>query len=181
MKRAAAITVVAGAAALTGAAVWALFDSGSAVPVAVPGPVSGAISAECADLIKDLPQNLLGQNRAQTTPTSDLTAAWESNNSSRPAITLRCGVAEPTILIPGSKDYDPESEESYINGIAWLMEPTSTGYRFTAAQRSAFIEVDVPAAFTTETMALPGLAPAIIEAVPRNDGTAGPDPDPGGS
>ena len=181
MRRAGRIAGIVGAvgvAALAGAAVWALFDSSSAVAVAVPGPVSSTTSTECANLVKDLPQTLLGQNRAGTTPASPLTAAWQSDDSNSPPIILRCGVTEPTILISGSKNYDPTSEEGYINGIAWLMEPTAGGYRFTAAQRAAYIEVDVPSAYGTETMALPGLASAIIKAVPQQDGTAGPDPDP---
>jgi Protein of unknown function (DUF3515) len=181
MRRAVQIACVVGVATLTGTAVWALFDSGSAVAVAVPGPVPGVVAAECATLSKDLPKSLLGQNRATTTPASTLTAAWQSDDSSQPAITLRCGVPEPSVLISGSADYDPTDEESYIDGIAWLMDPTSSGYQFIAAQRAAFIEVDVPSAYSLETMALPGLASAIIEAVPRADGGHGPDDDPDGN
>jgi Protein of unknown function (DUF3515) len=155
--------------------IWALFSQGGAVAVAVPGPVPGIVAADCAKLAKVLPQTLLGQQRAATTPSSPQTAAWRSNGSAQPAITLRCGVPEPTMLISGSKNYDPTSVEPYINGVAWLMEPTTDGYRFTAAQRYIYIEVDVPSAYTTETMALPGLAQAIITAVPRGDGTSGPD------
>lgn len=164
-----------GTAAAAGLLVWALFGSGSAVAVPVPGPVPGIVAADCAKLAEVLPQSLLGQQRASTKPPSPQTAAWQSNGSDLPAITLRCGVPEPTMLISGSKNYDPTSEEPYINGVAWLMEPTADGYRFTAAQRYIYIEVDVPSAYTTETMALPGLAQAIIDAVPRGDGSSGPD------
>ncbi|HEV2635197.1 MAG TPA: DUF3515 family protein [Actinocrinis sp.] len=165
----------AGAAGLAGLAVWALFGSASAVAVSVPGPVPSVVAADCAKLTKALPQSLLGQRRTGTKPASAQTAAWQSNGSNLPAITLRCGVPEPTMLVSGSKDYDPTSEESYINGVAWLMQQTSDGYRFTAAQRYIFIEVDVPSAYTVETMALPGLAQAVIDSVPRGDGTPGPD------
>lgn len=164
-----------GAVVLAAALVWALFSRSDAVAVAVPGPVPGIVAADCAKLAKVLPQTLLGQDKTATTPSSPQTAAWQSNGSDLPPITLRCGVPEPTILISGSKNYDPTSVESYINGVAWLMEPTSDGYRFTAAQRYIYIEVDVPSAYPTETMALPGLAQAIIGAVPRGDGTTGPD------
>lgn len=173
--RAALTAGAAGVAGLAGLVLWLVLGSGGAVAVAVPGPVPGIVAADCAKLAKVLPQTLLGQQRAATTPASTRTAAWQSNGSDQPAITLRCGVPEPTMLVSGSKNYDPTSEEAYINGVAWLMEPTSGGYRFTAAQRYIYIEVDVPSAYTTETMALPGLAQAVIEAVPRGDGTQGPD------
>jgi hypothetical protein len=165
----------AGTAGLAGLAVWALFAQGGAVAVAVPGPVPSVVAADCAKLAEALPQTLLGQQRARTTPPSDQTAAWQSNGSALPAITLRCGVPEPTMLISGSKDYDPTSEEPYINGVAWLSQQTADGYRFTAAQRYIYIEVDVPSAYPVETMALPGLAQAVIDSVPRGDGASGPD------
>lgn len=169
-----------GIAALAGLLVWALFDNSSAVAVPVPGPVPGIVAADCAKLSKALPQTLLEQHRTATTPPSTQTAAWQSDGSDLPPITLRCGVPEPTMLISGSKNYDPSSEESYIDGVAWLMEPTTDGYRFTAAQRYIYIEVDVPSAYSPEPMALPGLAQAIIDAVPRGDGTSGPDTAPDG-
>jgi len=159
--------------ALTGGAVWLLFNSGNAVAVAAPTPTSSRAQSECAALTKALPQSVDNENRRGTSPSSPLTAAWGD-----PAITLRCGVPEPQILRPGSKTYDPTAEEGYFNGVAWLIEKTGDGYRFTAAQRAVYVEVDVPNAYSPQTSAVIDLSPAVIKAIPRNDGASGPDTSP---
>jgi len=84
-------------------------------------------------------------------------------------------VPEPAILRPGSKTYNPTADEAYLNGVAWLIEKTSNGYRFTAAQRAVFVEVDVPSAYSPETSPLIDLSAAVIKAIPRNDGHSGND------
>jgi hypothetical protein len=99
-----------------------------------------------------------------------LTAAWGD-----PPITLRCGVPEPDVLRPGTKTYNPSADEAYVDGVAWLIEKVNDGYRFTAAQRAVYIELDVPSAYTPETNPLVDLASAVIKAVPRDDGTSGVD------
>ncbi len=162
-----------GVTALTGGAVWLLFNSGNAVAVAAPTPTSSSAQSECAALTKALPQSVDNENRRGTSPSSSLTAAWGD-----PAITLRCGVPEPQILRPGSKTYDPTAEEGYFNGVAWLIEKTGDGYRFTAAQRAVYVEVDVPNAYSPQTSAVIDLSPAVIKAIPRNDGASGPDTSP---
>jgi hypothetical protein len=162
-------TAAAGVAALTGAAVW-FFLSPAAVAVSPPTPASGAAASACAKLNRLLPQKVDGQSRRSADPSSPLTAAWGD-----PAITLRCGVPEPAILRPGSADYDPSADELYANGVAWLIEQVGSGYRFTAAQRSVYVEVDVPGAYQPETDALADLSAAVISGTPRSDGAAGPD------
>jgi len=159
-----------GVTALTAGAVWLLFNTGRAVAVAAPTPSSPGAAAECAALTRAVPQSVDNENRRGTDPSSPLTAAWGD-----PPITLRCGVPEPAILRPGSKNYNPEADEAYLNGVAWLIEKTSDGYRFTAAQRAVYIEVDVPSAYSPETAPVIDLSPAVIEAVPRNDGGSGGD------
>jgi hypothetical protein len=159
-----------GVAALTGGAVWLLFNSGNAVAVAAPEPSSASAADECAALTKALPHTVGNETRRDTNPSSPLTAAWGD-----PPITLRCAVPEPQILRPGSKTYNPTADEAYLNGVAWLIEKTGDGYRFTAAQRAVYIEVDVPSAYNPETSPLIDLSAAVIKAVPRNDGHAGTD------
>ena len=159
-----------GVVALTGGAVWLLFNSGNEAAVAAPEPTSTRAAAECEALTKAAPHSVDKQTRRSTTPDSPLTAAWGN-----PAITLRCGVPEPTILVPGSRNYDPTAEEAYIDGVAWLIEKTGDGYRFTAAQRAVYIEVDVPSAYNPETGPLIDLSAAVIKAVPRSDGGSGDD------
>lgn len=162
-----------GVVALTGGAIWLLFNSGNAVAVAVPsvpGAAAGSVQAECAALTAAVPQTVDNESRRGTSPSSPLTAAWGS-----PAITLRCGVPEPEILRPGSKTYDPSADEAYVDGIAWLIEQEGDGYRFTAAQRAIYVEVDVPSAYSPETSPLVDLAAAVIKAIPRDDGGSGVD------
>lgn len=166
LQAAAALGVVA----LTGGAVWLLFNSGNAVAVAAPAPASAGAQAECAALTRAAPQIVDNEKRRDTSPASPLTAAWGN-----PAITLRCGVPEPEVLRPGSKSYDPSAEEGYFNGVAWLIEKAGTGYRFTAAQRAVYVEVDVPGAYSPQTSAVIDLSPAVIKAIPRSDGGSGPD------
>ncbi len=159
-----------GVTALTGGAVWLLFHSGNAVPVAVPAAASKSAQAQCAALTKAAPQSVDNEKRRDTHPASPLTAAWGN-----PAIILRCGVPEPEILRPGSKTYNPTADEGYFNGVAWLIEKTTDGYRFTAAQRAVYVEVDVPSAYSPQTNAVIDLSPAVVKAIPRNDGASGPD------
>lgn len=167
VQAAAAVGVVA----LTGGAVWLLFNSGNAVAVAAPEPTSQRAAAECAALTKAVPQTVANQDRRGTDPDSPLTAAWGN-----PPITLRCAVPEPEILVPGSKTYDPTAMEAYVNGVAWLQEKTADGYRFTAAQRAVYVEVDVPSAYNSQEPApLVDLSAAVIKSIPRNDGSAGDD------
>lgn len=162
--------VALGVTALTGGAVWLLFNSSNAVAVTAPTPTSSSALSQCAALTSAVPQTVDNEKRRSTKPSSPLTAAWGN-----PAITLRCGVPEPEILRPGSKTYDPTAEEGYFNGVAWLIEKTSDGYRFTAAQRAVYVEVDVPNAYSPQTGAVIDLSPAVIKAVPRSDGASGPD------
>lgn len=166
MLAAAALAVLA----LTGGAVWLLFNSGNAVAVSVPNAASSSAQADCAALNKALPQTVDNEGRRHTSPDSPLTAAWGD-----PAITLRCGVPEPDVLRPGSKTYNPSADEAYVNGVAWLIEKAHDGYRFTAAQRAVYIELDVPSAYNPETNTLADLASAVIKAVPRDTGASGAD------
>ena len=166
MLVAAALAVVA----LTGGAVWLLFNSGNGVAVAVPNVASSSAQRDCAALSKALPQTVDNEGRRRTSPDSPLTAAWGN-----PPITLRCGVPEPEVLRPGSKTYNPSADEAYVNGVAWLIEKVNDGYRFTAAQRAVYIELDVPSAYSPETNGLVDLASAVIKAVPRDNGASGVD------
>jgi hypothetical protein len=158
---------------LTGGAIWLLFNTGNAIAVAAPAPTSRSAASECAALTKSVPHSMEGQDRRGTNPSSPMTAAWGS-----PAITLRCGVPEPAVLRPGSRSYNPSADEAFLNGIAWLIEKTSGGYRFTAAQRAVYIEVDVPSAYKPETSPLIDLSDTLIAAIPRSDGKPGADIEP---
>lgn len=136
-------------------------------------PSSSGAAARCAALTRAAPQTVDGMGRRTTDPSSTLTAAWGD-----PAITLRCAVPKPSVLTPGSKNYDPSADVAYLNGVAWLIEKTGSGYTFTAYQRAVYVEVDVPVAYQPETNALVDLGQAVIDTIPRDDGTGGADPAP---
>jgi hypothetical protein len=156
--------------ALAGGVIWYLFAQHGPASVAVPTAPPAKAAAECAALTADAPATVDGQKRRKTSPVSPLTAAWGD-----PAITLRCGVAEPGILVAGNPGYDPEADEAYLNGLAWLIQQTSDGYTFTAVQRAVYVEVDVPNAYTPQTDPLIDLGNALLKAIPRDDGKPGPD------
>jgi hypothetical protein len=158
---------------LTAAALWLLFGRGNAVAVAAPVPASSSAATVCANLTKAAPKTVNDQSRRTTSPASIFTAAWGD-----PAITLRCGVPKPTMLVPGTKDYNPSADAAYVNGVAWLVEKTASGYTFTAYQREVYVEVDVPIAYQGGPGTLVDLGPAVLAAVPRLDGMPGADATP---
>lgn len=129
------------------------------VPVAVPSPSESAAESACDALADALPRVVLDQPVRATDPDSPWTAAWGG-----PAITLRCGVARPAALVP-------TSELVTVNGVDWMPEQLTHGWRFTTTGRVAYVEVDVPVDYRPEVEALVDLAAAITEADPtRPDG-----------
>jgi hypothetical protein len=129
--------------------------SGGSLGVSVPSPPSTEAAASCTALHAALPAELDAQSSRTTTPESVLTAAW-----GRPAITLRCGVATPTALTP-------TSQLLRVNGVDWLPEQLTAGYRFTTVGRVANVQVDVPDDYAPEADALTSLADPLKLAVPR--------------
>ncbi|MFI8074813.1 MULTISPECIES: DUF3515 domain-containing protein [unclassified Streptomyces] len=135
-------------------------DSASA---AVPSPGTKATKL-CANLDKALPPKLDGLSREDPEPASTLTAGWGS-----PAIILRCGVVQPPKMVDPkvAEGSDPDAVAGGVNGVDWLMEKEDDGaYRFTTANRSAYVEVTVPKG-RDSTGALVDLAPAVKKAIPE--------------
>jgi len=135
-------------------------DSASA---AVPSPGTKATKL-CKNLDKALPPKLDGLSREDPEPASTLTAGWGS-----PAIILRCGVVQPPKMVDPkvAKGSDPDAVAGGVNGVDWLMEKEDDGvYRFTTANRSAYVEVTVPKG-RDSTGALVDLAPAVKKAIPE--------------
>lgn len=131
--------------------------AGCSSPVAVPPPSpspTGEAAAACAALGPRLPWLLEGQKRRPTEPDSDLAWAWAD-----PPLVLRCGVPVPSAL-------EPTSELLSIEGVDWLAEELSAGYRFSTVGRVATVEVTVPDAYSPEVNPLVDLAPAITATVP---------------
>ncbi|MER5180060.1 DUF3515 domain-containing protein [Streptomyces sp. NPDC002896] len=130
---------------------------------AVPGP-GAKVTKLCRNLDKVLPSKVDGESRNDPEPASALTAGWGS-----PAIILRCGVSQPPKMIdPKVADGgDPDAVGGGVNGVDWLMEKQDDGaYRFTTANRLAYVEVTVDKERDSSTV-LVDLAPAIKKAIPE--------------
>ena len=151
-------TAVTGLIMLTGCS--------GAVRVAAP-TTTGAVAAQCRASPARLPQTLLGEKRRSTSPASADTAAWGD-----PAITLRCGVSEPGAMNPGSPQYDPKQTSSVAvesGGVCWLTQtPGDGGFRFTTVKQQAFVEVDVPSAYSGQGWPMPALNGAVLKADPAS-------------
>ena len=102
----------------------------------------------CADFVKSLPATVDGAARRAVTPTDSGTAAWGD-----PAITLRCGVPVPPAA--------PGTSLLAVNGVDWLPQELSAGYRFTTRTAIGYVSVDVPGRYSPESDALVDLAPAL--------------------
>ncbi|MGW0706890.1 DUF3515 domain-containing protein [Streptomyces sp. NPDC002643] len=138
-------------------------DDGS---TAVPSP-DAAVTKLCRNLDGALPREVDGLSRRDPEPASPLTAGWGS-----PAIILRCGVEQPPKMVDPkvAQGHDADAVAGGVNGVDWLMEKRDGGgYRFTTANRSAYVEVTVPAERAGEDSSpiLVALAPAIKKAVPE--------------
>jgi hypothetical protein len=161
-------------ASVGGACAWMVFSAGSAVAVTPPN-ADPAVQKVCRDLHSHLPNTVDGQVRDQTSPSSELTAAWGKS-----PIIMTCGAAAPAELTPGDKAYDPSADAVYANGVAWLPIPVSNGYEFYTIQREIYVELFVPSSYDigdgTPGMDAPtDLSPAVIAGTPTNQGTDGPD------
>jgi hypothetical protein len=135
-------------------------DSDGGGAISVPTPSTSAAKL-CRALHQQLPEKVNGLRRRTTKPVSDYTAAWGN-----PAVQLRCGVPRPAKLSPGSADYNPGAEAIEVNGVSWLPQKLSGGYRFTTVLRKAYVEVTVPAKYAPEVNPLLDLAKPVGKTVP---------------
>ncbi|MGP2438540.1 DUF3515 domain-containing protein [Streptomyces sp. JW3] len=130
---------------------------------AVPSP-DAKVAALCADLDEAVPSKVDGLSREDPEPASKLTAGWGN-----PLIILRCGVARPPKMIDPkvAEGGDPDAVAGGVNGVDWLMEKQDDGaYRFTTANREAYVEVTVPAGRDSSSVLI-DLAPAVKKAIPE--------------
>ena len=125
------------------------------VEVPVPDPLpSGAAAYLCSTLHGRLPALVDGHGVTASTPVSPLTSAWGA-----PPVTVRCGVASPAGL-------KPDSVLVVVDGVSWLPEKLTHGYRFTTVGREVFVEVAVPSDYAPEGNALADISPAVAAVVP---------------
>lgn len=130
--------------------------SDGTVTVPTPTPSTTAVSQACDELDASLPETLAGQTSRTTSPDSPLTAAWGD-----PAITLTCGVPQPSAL-------RATSQVVSVNGVTWFPEQLTAGYRFTTVGRTADVQVDVPDHYAPEAGVLTDIAGALKAADPKD-------------
>lgn len=116
-----------------------------------PPETDGQTAEACAALVADLPDTLLGADRATVQPESEIMAAWGD-----PPIGLRCGVPQPSSL-----ELDSILEE--VNGVAWLPQPEDAPTVYTAVEREAYVELSVPPSYGPPAPALSELSDLIAE------------------
>ncbi|MES4907636.1 MULTISPECIES: DUF3515 domain-containing protein [unclassified Streptomyces] len=157
------VSTSAAAALLVLSAAGCSFTGGSdgSLSLTVPKPNAETASL-CRALHKELPKTVEGLERRTPEPASELTAAWGD-----PAIKLRCGVAKPADLTPGTEHYNPYAPSAEVNGVEWLPEQLDDGYRFTTVLRKAYVEVTVPGKYAPEVNPLTDLANAVKKSVPE--------------
>lgn len=126
-------------------------------PVEVPEPAEPApeVGAACARFIAALPATLssVGERR-EVTPDSALTAAYGA-----PPVGVRCGVPVPTALTATSTLVT-------VEGIDWLPEELTGGWRLTTVGRTANVEISVPADQGPAPSVAADLGPTIAATLP---------------
>ncbi|MEU9734087.1 DUF3515 domain-containing protein [Streptomyces sp. NPDC048002] len=136
-------------------------DDGASAAVPSPGT---EVAGLCRKLDDVLPAKVAGESRRDPEPASALTAGWGN-----PEIILRCGVERPPKMTdPKVADGgDPDAVAGGVNGVDWLMERQDSGaYRFTSANREAYVEVRVAEGVDSSAVLI-DLAPAVKKAIPE--------------
>ena len=133
---------------------------GSAPTVAVDDyAVPADMQATCAKLVAELPGEVVTQGRRVVEPTTNhiekYAAAWGS-----PVISVRCGQQAPTGLTA------PDGNIT-VDGITWLPQQLSHGYRFFSQNLSAPVSVTVPSEYSPETNSLADLSKALAPYITR--------------
>lgn len=144
-------------------------DDSASTAVPSPGP---AVAELCRKLDAALPDEVGGVGREDPSPASALTAGWGDD----PAIILRCGVAQPPKMVSPevAEGRDPDAVPGGVEGVDWLMEKRDGGaYRFTTANREAYVEVVVPQGVDSSAVLI-DLASAIKKTVPWKEGYEAP-------
>jgi hypothetical protein len=129
-------------------------NGAASAPVSVtPVPSDPATVGPCALVQEQLPLQLNGKNPRVVRETQAV--AWGD-----PAVVLRCGVARPGELVPGST-----AETTPIDGVEFLVDAGKTAIVYTVIDRSVYVEVTLPAG-TDPNADVPVLATAVAKALP---------------
>ncbi len=130
------------------------------ITVAAP-PVSASTQPPCTALLQALPVRLdgLAPRVVHPQPDSPFVVAWGD-----PAVVLRCGVARPKDLVPGSSVQYFAIAGRAGRPVYFDRTQTSSANVFTSVDRAAYVEVSVPSRLAAGP--LPALADAIAASMP---------------
>lgn len=139
-----------GATLLAGALVLGLGGCSSGVEVS---PAPGASTAGCRDIATHWPQRVGTLERRDLADDVPTAAAWGD-----PAVVARCGVS----AIPPTTTECIESD-----GVGWIPEQLTDGWKFTSFGTDPALEVLVPQAYDPGSLLLPAFT-AAARSLPRN-------------
>jgi hypothetical protein len=130
-----------------------------AVTVAAPPPADAATQAACLKVLEQLPTRVDGLDARQvvSSPSSPFVVGWGD-----PAVVLRCGVARPKDLVPGSSSLYVSA--SGAGGPYYDVTSSGNDQIYTAVDRAVYIEISIPAKYSSGP--LPALSEIIAGALP---------------
>jgi hypothetical protein len=128
--------------------------------VAAP-PANPAAVAPCAKVLAELPIQVgtLAPRVVHPQPDSPFVVAWGD-----PAVILRCGVARPQQLRPGSSLQLFSVSRSATAGPFYDVTTAGNANVYTTVDRAVYIEVSIPVTYAVGP--LPQLSDAIAKALP---------------
>jgi hypothetical protein len=139
--------------------------SPKALPALTPSapPSSAAATAPCTKLLQNLPVRLesLAPRTVHPVPDTPFVVAWGD-----PAVIVRCGVARPKDLHPGSTAQFQGFGDSSGKGTVYF-DVTSSGSDeiYTSVDRAVYVEITLPSKYPGSTY-VTDLAAAIAKAMP---------------
>jgi hypothetical protein len=130
-----------------------------AVTAAAP-PHADAQAASCSKVLEQLPVSLgkLAPRVVHTTPDTPFVVAWGD-----PPVLLRCGVARPKDLVPGSSAQFISGGE--LDGPYYDVQREGDANVYTTVDRGPYIALTIPAKYQAADY-LPLLSRAIAKALP---------------
>jgi hypothetical protein len=129
-----------------------------AVTVAAP-PSDAAALVPCTKVLEGLPTQVYGLDARQvvSTPSSPFVVGWGN-----PAVVLRCGVARPKDLVPGSSAL--YFSATGADGPYYDVTSSGDDEIYTTIDRAVYIQISIPTKYSSGP--LPALSQIIAKAIP---------------
>ncbi len=143
-------------------------SSASSAPAALPAltpsapPSDPAAVAPCTKLLQNLPVHPdgLAPRAVHPHPDSEFVVAW-----GQPAVILRCGVARPADLHPGSTaGFVAVGQANGTGGVYFDVTSSGGDQIYTSVDRVVYVEISIPPTYHADPLV--PLANAIAKAMP---------------